>query len=111
LHEGFDFGTPCTSIYAPNFERTKEDVNVWPSQLGQPFKDKIMTYYEAVLQLGRKLTQLFALSLELEETYFDKYITLPAAIARILYYPPQEGEIDMKALGIGAHRQISSLEA
>ena len=104
LHEGFDFGVPCTSIYAPNFERSAEDVNVWPEKLGQPFKDKIMRYYDAATALGRKLAQIFALSLELEETYFDKYITLPAVIARILYYPSQEGEIDMKELGIGAHR-------
>lgn len=104
VHEGFDFGVPCTSIYAPGFERTDEDVNVWPRQLGEPFKTSIMQYYEAVTALGRKLTQLFALSLSLEETYFDKYITLPAVIARILYYPPQTGDIDLKELGIGAHR-------
>ena len=104
VHEGFDFGVPCTSIYAPNFERTDEDVNVWPKQLGQPFKRSIMEYYEAVTALGRKLSQIFALSLNLEETYFDRYITLPAVIARILYYPPQTGEVDMKELGIGAHR-------
>jgi len=104
VHEGFDFGVPCTSIYAPNFERTEEDVNVWPKKLGKPFKEKIMRYYDAVTKLGKKLVQIFALSLELGETYFDKYITLPAVIARILYYPPQTGEVDMKELGIGAHR-------
>jgi isopenicillin N synthase-like dioxygenase len=49
--------------------------------------------------------------LDLEETYFDKYITLPAVIARILYYPPQLGEVDMKELGIGAHRyNLSDLQ-
>jgi isopenicillin N synthase-like dioxygenase len=108
VHEGFDFGVPCTSIYAPNFARTNEDVNVWPERLGEGFKKSIMTYYNAVTTLGRKLAQIFALSLNLEETYFDKYITLPAAIARILYYPPQSGEIDMKELGIGAHRWVPS---
>lgn len=104
VHEAFDFGVPCTSIYAPNFERIDEDVNVWPEQLGAPFKSVIMEYYEAVTALGRKLLQIFALSLNLEETYFDKYVTLPAVIARILYYPPQTGEIDLKELGIGPHR-------
>lgn len=63
-----------------------------------------MEYYDTVTALGRKLTQIFALSLSLEETYFDKYVTLPAVLARILYYPPQMGEIDPKELGIGAHR-------
>jgi len=104
MHEGFDFGVPCTSIYAPNFERVSGDLNVWPEKLGEPFKKKIMDYYDAVTELGRKLCHIFALSLDLEETYFDKFTTLPAAIARVLYYPPQYGEIDPKALGIGAHR-------
>jgi isopenicillin N synthase-like dioxygenase len=109
VHEAFDFGVPCTSIYAPNFERTDKDVNVWPTQLGEPFKNSIMNYYYAVTGLGRKLLQIFALSLNLDETYFDKYVTLPAVIARVLYYPPQTGEVDMKELGIGAHRYIGCI--
>lgn len=103
VHEAFDFGVPCTSIYAPNFVRLEEDVNVWPEKLGEPFKTKIMEYFEAVAALGRKLSQIFALALDLEESYFDKYTTMPAVIARILFYPPQFGEVDMKELGIGAH--------
>jgi len=79
---------------------------MWPEKLGLPFKQKIMSYYDAVTRLGKKLAQIFALALELDEFYFDKYITLPAVIARILYYPPQEGEIDVKELGIGAHRSF-----
>jgi hypothetical protein len=63
-----------------------------------------MRYYEEIVLLGRKLAGIFALALDLEETYFDKYIKLPAAIARVLYYPSQTGEVDMKELGIGAHR-------
>ena len=86
------------------FERTDGDVNVWPRQLGEPFKKAIMDYYDAVTALGRKLLQIFALSLKLDETYIDEYVTLPAVIARVLYYPPQTGEVDMKELGIGAHR-------
>ena len=109
VHEAFDFGVPCTSIYAPNFERTDKDVNVWPTQLGEPFKKSIMNYYDAVTRLGRKLLQIFALSLNLDETYFDKYVTLPAVIARVLYYPPQTGEVDVKELGIGAHRYIDRI--
>lgn len=104
VHEGFDFGVPNTSIYSPNFQRTTEDVNVWPKRLGEPFKSAIMDYYDAVTALGRKLVQIFALSLDLDEKYFDNYVTLPAVIARVLYYPPQTGEVDMKELGIGAHR-------
>lgn len=104
MHEGFDFGHPSTSIYAPDFGLVEGDVNVWPAQLGPSFKKVVMEYFDAVAALGRKMAQIFALSLDLDEAYFDKYITLPAAIARVLYYPPQMGEVDMRALGIGAHR-------
>jgi isopenicillin N synthase-like dioxygenase len=65
-----------------------------------------MDYYDAVTGLGRKILHIFALSLQLEETYFDKYVTLPAVIARVLYYPSQFGEVNMKELGIGAHRYV-----
>ena len=103
MHEGFDFGHPSTSIYAPDFGLVQGDANVWPEQLGPSFKKVVMEYFDSVAALGRKMAQIFALSLNLEETYFDKYITLPAAIARLLYYPPQTGTVDMKAIGIGAH--------
>ena len=41
-----------------------------------------------ILDLARHLFRLFALSLGLEETYFDKMTTHPGGIARLLYYPP-----------------------
>jgi isopenicillin N synthase-like dioxygenase len=43
---------------------------------------------EQVLELARHLFRLFALSLDLPETYFDSMTTHPGGIARLLYYPP-----------------------
>jgi isopenicillin N synthase-like dioxygenase len=86
--------------------------NVWPSESLLPgFHDGIKQYYTEVLQLARHLFRLFALSLNLEEAYFDELTTHPGGIGRLLYYPPQpsavelsdtEREMDGK-LGLGAH--------
>ena len=42
---------------------------------------------------------------------FDSQTTNPAAIMRLLYYPPQTGTVDNRVLGIGAHTEyvISSV--
>ncbi|KAL1305747.1 hypothetical protein AAFC00_007328 [Neodothiora populina] len=88
----------------------KENGNVWPSEDDLPgFYAGIKDYYSHVLQLGRHLFKLFALSLGLKETYFDDMMTHPGGIARLLYYPPSEdpkpldpNEAD-KEVGLGAH--------
>ncbi|EXJ62682.1 hypothetical protein A1O7_03120 [Cladophialophora yegresii CBS 114405] len=64
--------------------------NLWPSEEWLPgFYDAIKLYYGQVLQLARHLFRLFALSLALEEAYFDKVTTHPGGIARLLYYKSQ----------------------
>lgn len=62
-----------------------------------------------ILDLARHLFRLFALSLGLEETYFDEMTTHPGGIARLLYYPPPKSSPPSPALsseeqvGLGAH--------
>lgn len=91
--------------------------NVWPAEEDLPgFQAGIATYYGQVLALARHLFRLFALSLGLEETYFDGLVTHPGGIARLLYYAGQpavetgaaEEEAEEQAeraakLGLGAH--------
>lgn len=81
--------------------------NVWPDKTLLPdFFSAIAAYYAQVLALARHLFRLFALSLELEESYFDSLVTHPGGIARLLYYPPQSADvlkIKSSKLGLGAH--------
>lgn len=83
--------------------------NIWPSPTLLPdFKPAIITYYSQILNLSRHLFRLFALSLNLPETYFDTLTTHPGGIARLLYYPPQSpSQLSAKEsnskLGLGAH--------
>ena len=78
----------------------------------------------AVVKLGKMLFPLFALALDLPENFFEDKVrpeagreavtacnvgcfqtTKPAAIMRLLYYPPQNGTVDDRVLGIGAHTE------
>ena len=97
--QGFNFG------YEPALDPTGSDAryveldgrppaaghtNVWPPDSLLPgFRDGVADYYGHVLRLARHLCRLFALSLGLEESYFDELITHPGGIGRLLYYPPQ----------------------
>jgi|ERR1700691_4359623 isopenicillin N synthase-like dioxygenase len=59
----------------------------------------------AVVRLGLSLFPLFALALDLPENFFDDKTTKPAAIMRLLHYPPQPAQPLDRVLGIGAHTE------
>lgn len=84
--------------------------NVWPSEEDVPgFYSTIKQYYGEILSLARHLFRLFALSLNLQEDYFDKMMTHPGGIARLLRYPassdpqPLDPTQADKEIGLGAH--------
>ncbi|ORY57829.1 uncharacterized protein BCR38DRAFT_448767 [Pseudomassariella vexata] len=75
--------------------------NQWPSLPESKFwRTAIYRYYEHILAFAKRLLQLFALALELDEDYFDSVTTFPMTNIRALHYPPQERDADV---GIGAH--------
>ncbi len=103
LHEGFDI--------ALDLPEDDPDVvsgvfgygpNQWPSNL-PGFKPALLNYHTAMLDFGARMFSAFALALELPEDYFYARITKPMAHMRVLRYPSQDGEIDEKQIGIGAH--------
>ncbi|EKM79175.1 hypothetical protein AGABI1DRAFT_73989 [Agaricus bisporus var. burnettii JB137-S8] len=122
LHEGFDIGWEEPGA---EFELKQQDGkqqtmavrdsgvmtggNVWPSDSVQlnGFKEAVLAYYHAALNFGKLLFPLFALALNLPETFFDDKTTKPAAIMRILHYPTQSptklDPVDDRQIGIGSH--------
>ncbi|TFY77832.1 hypothetical protein EWM64_g6181 [Hericium alpestre] len=107
LHEGFDLG--WESLGKDTQDRddgAMSGENVWPPESDLPgFRRAVLEYYHAAVHLGEYLFPLFALALDLPENFFDDKITKPAAIMRLLYYPPQTGTVDDRTIGIGAHTE------
>src|SRR5450432_4146227 len=97
---------------------------VWEGTAHLPgFKEEVLAYWAACLTLARKLVRIFALSLDLEEDYFDSRVTYPGAdgknLTRILnkiltfdigvfnYYPPTtQKEREDNAVGLGSHTDL-----
>jgi len=108
LHEGFDLGWEPEN--SSNSASKRDDglmsgANIWPDGLSG-FKESILAYYHAAVRLGQSLFPLFALALDLPEDFFDDKTTKPAAIMRLLHYPPQhpsDVEANDRVIGIGAH--------
>ncbi|KAF8817115.1 Clavaminate synthase-like protein [Phlegmacium glaucopus] len=114
LHEGFDLGwEPHPSANEGDTSRSARNdgamtgANIWPDGL-PGFRETVLDYYHRVLQTGQLLFPLFALALELPENFFDDKTTKPAAIMRLLHYPPQSPtnfDPDGRQIGIGAHTE------
>lgn len=79
--------------------------NVWPAEMPE-FQRDVYGYFEEAMALGKRLYRLFALSVGMEEDFFEPLITRPCAQLRMLYYPdtdPKDAEV-----GIGAHTDYES---
>ena len=103
LHEGFDL--------ALDLEPDDPDVlsgvfgyapNQWPEGL-PGFREALVRYHTEIRGFGERIFAAFALALELPEDFFAGKITKPMAHMRVLYYPSQDGPIDERQIGIGAH--------
>ena len=82
--------------------------NRWPKDL-PGFREGIESYYLPLLDLGRHLIRLIALSLELDESYFDGATREPSATLRLLRYPPQPDVAAFNQLGAGAHTDYGAI--
>ncbi|KAI0930777.1 hypothetical protein AcV7_004869 [Taiwanofungus camphoratus] len=103
LHEGFDLGWEDNEVgVSRSDDGEMTGGNVWPDGLPD-FRRAALEYYHAAVRLGQQLFPLFALALNLPEDFFNDKTTKPAAIMRMLYYPPQTGAMDDRVEGIGAH--------
>ncbi|KAI0129105.1 Clavaminate synthase-like protein [Xylariales sp. AK1849] len=80
-------------------------LNQWPEQ-PEGFRKAIYEYRAAVQAFSGTLLRLVALSLDLEEGYFDYMTSFPMAGLRALHYPPQSAAAN-DTIGIGAHADFS----
>lgn len=81
--------------------------NSWPPIAG--FQEAFDAYFEAMSELSRSLMRIFALALQLPETYFDDKIDRHISMFRVLSYPPQREAPLPGQLRAGAHSDYGSL--
>ena len=96
---GTDIAAISSSI--PYWER-QYGRNQWPNGLPQ-FRMAVEAYLDALVQLGRTMFEVFALSLDLPSDHFSGVVDQPIAEVRLLRYPPQEPVNWQRAIGIHAH--------
>ncbi len=77
-------------------------VNVWPDIPG--FRQTMLAWYDACLDLGRRLHRAIAMDLGLPPAFFEEHLDAPLATLRLLRYPPGRGGI-----GAGAHTDYGTL--
>lgn len=82
--------------------------NLWPDDL-PGWQAAMQSHFDALVGLGKQIMHAFALSLGLDECFFDRYLTDPMATLGPLHYPPQRGSITEKQLGAGAHTDFGCL--
>lgn len=111
LKEGYYIGAeiPRDHPYFVN-KRLNSGPNQWPEVLGEEFSSSTMAYYAGTLKLAGDLLRVLALSLDLEEGYFEKFMQGAVATMRLLHYPSQPKDADEKLTrGIGAHTDFGAI--
>lgn len=82
--------------------------NVWPQEPPE-LKAIWSTYFRAVDILARDMMRIFALGLNLDETYFDPTIDRNISMMRVLRYPAQTSAPLPGQLRAGAHSDYGSM--
>lgn len=111
LKEGFYIGDDISTDH-PYFieKKLNSGPNQWPQILGEEFKQSTMDYYKSTLNLAADLLKALALSLDLQEDYFTKFLEGAVATMRLLHYPSQSPDADEKLTrGIGAHTDFGAI--
>lgn len=83
-------------------------VNFWPENL-PGWRDNMLSYFDACLELGRIIHWGFSLDLGVAEDFFASHLADPVVTMRILRYPASAGQSDRRDGGAGAHTDYGNL--
>ena len=82
--------------------------NNWPDEMPE-LKAALYPYYEAVLQCGHRLLQIFALGMGLPQDSFVSQWQRPISRGSIVYYPPQTPDPERERYGVAPHTDYGCL--
>jgi isopenicillin N synthase-like dioxygenase len=115
LKEGYYIGDeiPTTHPYHVQ-KKLNSGPNMWPSSTTLPdvedFKATALEYYSHVVALAKDIMKVLALTLDLEESWFDEFVEGAVATMRLLHYPSQPPDSPAKLTrGIGAHTDFGTI--
>jgi isopenicillin N synthase-like dioxygenase len=100
LKESYMYAAPLTEAGADTDESGV--VNLWPERL-PGFRAQMLAYHRAIGALAMHVMRCIALSLDLDEEFFDGPFRNTAFGVRLLRYPPQAEIAAGNQLGAGAH--------
>ncbi|RAL12668.1 isopenicillin N synthase family dioxygenase [Aspergillus homomorphus CBS 101889] len=116
LKEGFylcrDLPPDHPAVQAGKFS---QGANKYPAEVRDParFRQVVNDYHNLMTDLSLKIFRIIALTLQLEENWFDEFCRDSATILRLLRYPPQETDKSslerVQCAGIGAHTDFGGL--
>jgi isopenicillin N synthase-like dioxygenase len=81
--------------------------NFWPDL--PDWREQMLDYYAACLDLGRLIHRGFALDLGLAEDFFDDKLDTPMAVLRLLRYPASRASAAPGQWGAGEHTDYGNL--
>ena len=102
--EGFYIGSEISTT-DPKYDPSRlRGPNQWPdNELLPDFRLVMEEYYAKVSKIALRLVQLLAMSLDLDETYFDKDFEEPTATLRLLHYDNKRSLPEQGIYACGAH--------
>lgn len=85
--------------------------NAYPQEVRDPsaFQRTVDEYHETMTRLAENILRVIAMTLNLDEEYFQAFCTEPAAVLRLLHYPPQAPDASEDERGIGAHTDFGGI--
>jgi isopenicillin N synthase-like dioxygenase len=76
--------------------------NQWPEHL-PGFRDQMTEYFSSMQAFSLHMMRIIALSLDLEETFFDEACADSGPLLRLIHYPAHPSDAKPNQLGAGTH--------
>ncbi|MDY7576898.1 2-oxoglutarate and iron-dependent oxygenase domain-containing protein [Herbaspirillum sp. RTI4] len=104
LFEAFNVGTQASAFPALKLSARDYPANIWPDQ-PPAFQQQVQNWFDHAGALAHRLTRIFAVALDLPETYFIDYTDHSVDMLRINHYqmPAADQRLEAGQMGMGAH--------